>query len=221
MPSHRNFSEDKTLEIYSTTLHNARKNDDIRIYMESVGYDLKKIAAGEALLEKTYKDWRTSSSKKFNYRDAYQSFTRLRKSVSESYSLHRKIARVAFKSNKMATDSLALNTPVPKAHGKWMEQVKNFYENAAGSSKILAKLAEYKLDEEKITSVQAEIRKIEDKRADYIQKKAISYAATKKKDASFDELYEWMKDFYAMAKIAHRHDKKLMASFNKGAAITR
>ena len=221
MASKRNLSEEKTLDIYRITLRNSKDSETIAKHMESVGYDQEKIAEGTSLLKETRKVWRRSRLLKIQLHSAFRAYSDTKKSLAESYSIHRKMARVAFRTDKEAAEALLLNAPVPKAYAIWLEQVRSFYNKAATSRKIKAKLQEFNLTSEMIAAEQEKIRVLEEARAAYLENKGLSQNATAEKDAIFDKLDVWMRDFYAMAKIAMRNDKKRMASFNKGAAITR
>ena len=221
MASKRNFSEAKTLLIYETTLANTRNSKDIAKYMSSVGYDSIKMDEGDALLAKTKKASRTCTSKKHNINDKYKAFSDLSTSMLDSFTIHRKTARVAFRKDKENVEQLALNEEVPKAYSAWLELIKKFYAGIENSKKIQEKLSELNLEIETISDQQEMILELEKARADYLESKAESQKATKAKDEAFDELYEWMKDFYEMAKVAMRNDKKLLISFGKGPAISR
>ena len=214
MTSKRNLSEAETLEIYRLTLANARNSPEIAKDLAAIGYDSKKLAIGDELFAKVRKASQKSRLEKVYLRNAYRTFSSLKKSVSESYSIHRKMAKVAFRNDHETAEKLTLNTTIPKAYSKWQGMIKKFYTDVS-KQEILTKLSEYKLEGAALAEELNKIRKLEKARTKYIKKKAESLKATAMKDAAFDEIYEWMKDFDALSKIAMREHPKMRIAFGK------
>jgi hypothetical protein len=51
----------------------------------------------------------------------------LKAQLEETYSLHRKKAKVVFRNDALILDKLAVSGSLPKAYVKWLETAKKFY----------------------------------------------------------------------------------------------
>ena len=215
MASNRNYSEVETLHLYHVTLANSRDSDKIVKALLTMGYDSEKLDAGDELYAKTSDAYYKSHREKSMMKSVHISFSEMKKSLHESFTRHRQMAKVAFRNDPKVTRKLGLNVIAPRVYSEWMEFVKKFYTEAAANKQALGRLSEFKLDGEVLAGELERIRELEKARAHYIRKKGDSQTATAMKDAAFDEIYEWMKDFYPMAKIALRGNPKMMIALGK------
>ncbi len=80
------------------------------------------------------------------------------------------------------------------------------------NSEHLQKLAQFKITPDTIAVCIEDIALLEKSRAIYHREIGELQEATKMKDIVLEELDEWMKDFYAVAKIAMENQPQLLES---------
>jgi len=91
-----------------------------------------------------------------------------------------------------------------------METIKTFYNGLQADSTLLGQLAILKVTPEDVTATLALITETEAARAAYLIEVGESQDATKNKDAAFAQIDLWMRDFYAVAKIALEDHPQLL-----------
>jgi len=215
MTTHRTISDVATLELYRLTMANSVGPSDISVYLAEHGYDADVIKKGTQLCEDTEDSYYKSSSAKGAKAIAYASFMKKRTSLNATYLIHRKKAGLVFRKEKSVTVKLAINKPPPKAYVEWLVIVRKFYTLVAKSKKLQEKLAKLNISAEDIDDNLARITELESARAEYVMKKGEAQNATKRKEAAFDECYDWMRDFYVVAKIAFSEHPDLIVAFGK------
>ena len=93
-----------------------------------------------------------------------------------------------------------------------MEAIKTFYTYLQANPTILDKLLILKVLPTDITAALALITETEASRAAYLIEVGESQNATKTIDAAFGNIDLWMRDFYAVAKIALEDHPQLLES---------
>ncbi|MDA3893900.1 MAG: hypothetical protein PF517_19750 [Salinivirgaceae bacterium] len=58
---------------------------------------------------------------------AYAAFTNKKEAIEDTYAMHRKKAKVAFRNDPVLLKQLELTGSLPKAYIKWVETMKAFY----------------------------------------------------------------------------------------------
>jgi hypothetical protein len=112
------------------------------------------------------------------------------------------IAKVVFRNDPAIKMQLALNGEIPAAYLNWLEFVRKLYQELAQNTELQAKVAPLKLTQEKIVEATNLISLVESSRADYIRELGESQQSKVQKDYAIAQLETWMREFYAVAKIA-------------------
>lgn len=215
MATKRTLTEAETLEQYRVSLDNVENQSEIAAIMAEFGYESETIAEGKALLAETRQAFDTNQTEDDETSAAYKSYSTLKDNLAETYSLHRKKAKVIFRNDSLTMDKLAVSGSLPKAYIKWLETTKKFYAVAIADATIQAKLARLKITIEDLTAGGTLITDLEAARGEYLREKGESQDATKAKDASFAKIDDWMSEFYAVAKIALEDNPQLLESLGK------
>jgi len=72
-----------------------------------------------------------------------------------------------------------------------------------------------KISLEELNATQAQIGELKTTRASYRREVGESQEATKKKDAAFAKIDDWMSEFYAVARIALEDQPQLLEALGK------
>ena len=147
--------------------------------------------------------------------EAYQSFSSQKETIDIAYRLHRKKAKVVFRTDGVTAGTLAITGSLPQAYISWLETVKKFYNTANASDDIKTKLIRLKITADDITEALAAITALETARAEYLREKGESQEATKTKDQAIAALSNWMSEFYAVARIALEDKPQLLEALGK------
>lgn len=215
MPTRPRFSESEILEQYRVSLDNAEKQPAIASALAELGYDTETIAQGKALYNKTRNAFDVNKSEDDETAESYKRWFDLKEELADRYSLDRKKAKVIFRKDEVTKERLGVTGILPKAYVTWLETVKKFYSVALSDTDIQAKLARLKITPEHLNETNQLIAEVEAARSDYLREVGESQNATKIKDAALAELDDWMRDFYAVAKIALDDQPQLLEALGK------
>ncbi|MEN8137617.1 MAG: hypothetical protein ABFR62_04215 [Bacteroidota bacterium] len=215
MATRPKLSEAETLEQYRVSLENVEKQSEIAGIMSEFGYDVGAIAEGKDLLMKTREAYDFNKTEDDETSVAYYSFATKRHELAETYLLHRKKAKVVFYKDYITSDKLSISGILPRTYLKWLETAKRFYSVAMLDTDVQEKLARLKFATEDLTLGRNLIIDLEAARAKYLREKGESQAATNEKDKAFGIIDDWMREFYAVAKIAMDDKPQLLESLGK------
>jgi hypothetical protein len=173
------------------------------------------IAQGKALLAETRQAYDANKTEDDETSEAYGTFSDLKAQLEETYSLHRKKAKVVFRNDAIMLDKLAVSGSLPKAYVKWLETAKKFYTVASTDTDLQSKLARLKITPDELTAASTLISNLEAARGEYLREKGESQDATKAKDAAFTKIDDWMSEFYAVARIGLEDSPQLLEALGK------
>jgi hypothetical protein len=210
MVTKKNQSEVQTIATYKVALTNSGTQPVIASEMAQFGYTSEVIAEGKVLLSETLDAFAQNRREDDETRVSYADFDNKSSALSESYTLHRKKARVVFRNDDVLLKKLALKGRVPKAFVNWVENMRTFYTEIVADPEIQNKLARLKFPKEEAEAGISAISELETSRSEYLRETGESQEATQAKDAAFAKLDKWMQDFYAVAKIAMDEKPQLL-----------
>ena len=212
MASKKQQSEAQTLENYRVALINAINQPEVSSLLAEFGYNAANISNGTKLLDETTKAYDTNKKETNETVAARADFDNKMSQVAEVYSLHRKKAKVIFRKDEVALKQLGLIGTNSQAYAKWLEEVKLFYTVLQSNKTLLSQLESLKVTAEDVNTAVSTIKALESARAIYLKEIGESQDATKAKDISFAKLDDWMRDFYAVSKIAMEDNPQLLES---------
>ena len=215
MASRTKLTDAETLEQYRIALENAETQSEIAAIMAELGYDSTAIAEGKALLEETRNAYNLNKTEDDESSAAYANFTNKKVQLEDTYSIHRKKAKVVFRNDAVTAEKLSITGSMPRSYVKWLETAKKFYSVAATDTEIQGKLARLKISAENITAANTLTAELEQARAEYLREKGESQDATKAKDAAFAKIDDWMSEFYAVARIGLEDSPQLLEALGK------
>ena len=215
MASRKTKTEAEALEMYRVSLDNAGTQPQIATIMAEFGYDAQTIARGKTLLNETRQTYAANKTEDDETSAAHATFTALRNQLEDTYSLHRKKAKVIFRNDPLILDKLLVAGSLPKAYVKWLETIRKFYSVTIADTELQGRLARLTIEPADLNAAQTLINSLEAARADYLREKGESQDYTKLKDDAFAKLDDWMRDFYSVAKIALSDRPQLLESLGK------
>jgi len=215
MASKRNFTEVETLEQYRVSFENVEKQTEIATIMAEFGYDETLLTEGKTLLTTTRAAFDNNINEDNERSTAYNNFITLKENLSSIYGMHRKKGKVVFRKDDTLLKNLGLKGSIPTSYIKWLENLKKFYSVIIGNTEYETKLARLKVTPAELQETVTKIAELETARAEYLKEKGESQDATKLKDTAFGELDDWMREFYAVAKIALEDNPQLLESLGK------
>ena len=208
-------SEVQTIEQYRVALENAENQPQIATTMAEFGYDTEELQKGKQIWQNANNAYNLNKTEDDETNEAYATFVAKKENVEDAYSLHRKKARVVFRSDNITLEKLGIKGSIPQAYIKWMEIVKKFYATATTDTAIQSKLARLKITPEELTATNTLVSELEVARSEYMREKGESQDATLAKDQAIAKLDEWMREFYSVAKIAMEDNIQLLESLGK------
>ncbi len=191
-------------------IDNAISNVEIKALLAVYGYDETRLAEGKALLDATNQLQQIQQKEYGDQYEATNALTAARTLANNDYMRFIKIARIALKNELAIAQKLDLNGNRKKSLSGWIAQANQFYLNALSDTTVLTKMAGYGITQEKLEAGKALIEDIELKNASQEKEKGEAQQATKDRDKSADDLFEWVADFIVIARIALEEKPQLL-----------
>jgi hypothetical protein len=215
MATRPKFSEAETLEQYRIALNNAESQAEIAAIMAELGFDSAVIGEGKAILTETRQAYDLNKTEDDETSASYADFSSKKGLLEDTFSIHRKKAKVVFRNDSLTSDKLSISGAMPRTYMKWLEAAKKFYSVASTDSAIQGKLARLKISTDNLTAANTMISDLEAARSEYLKEKGESQDSTKAKDAAFAKIDDWMSEFYAVAKIGLEDNPQLLEALGK------
>lgn len=206
----KNNTAAQTLEQYRVTFENSASQPQISTTLAEYGYDSETMQVGKALYDVTRQAFDSNKKETDEAIVAFAAFDKKRIQLDELYTAHRKKAKVVFRDDDTTASKLEISGIMPKAYIKWIETIRNFYTITIADVEIQTKLARLKVSVADLSAAQALISEMELLRTAYLMEKGESQDATAIKDNAFAKLDDWMREFYAVAKIAMDDSPQLL-----------
>ena len=215
MPRNKSQSEISILQDYRIALENTLSNELISKTMAEFGYDDTLLSEGRNLLDETFHVYQVNKTEDQETREVSKRVNDLWDQIEDMYSLDRKKARVVFMDDPEIMRNLEIVGPEPQVVDKWLEMVGNFYTLLLENEKLKTRVARLKITPERCNEALVKIDEIFDSRRKYRDEIGESQNATQVKNEAFEKLDDWMKKFYATAKIAFEERPQLLESLSK------
>jgi hypothetical protein len=207
-------TEVQTLENYRVALENLVNQTEIATVMAAFGYGAEKVAAGKQLHDTARAAFDNNAVEDVETNEAYDAFTQKYDELCAIYKMHRKKAKVVFRKSEVTLKNLGVTGIMPEVYVNLMEKMRTFYRLLDGNETLLQDLASLKLTQAEVTAALADIEAVETARAEYLREEGESQDATKSKDKALATLDDWMRDMYAVAKIAMEDNPQLLETLS-------
>ncbi len=197
----KNTIEGKLL-FAQNAITNALGYEEIKNLLANFGYTEERLQEGQQLYERASELQAKQQEEYGEQFAATDALNAAKATANREYMNHVKIARIAFRDDRGAAESLQLTGDRRQSLSGWLKQARVFYANGLGNSEVLTALGRYGITTEKLTAAQGQVAGVEQALNNQLKEKGEAQVATQQRDEAFDALQEWMGDFIAIARIA-------------------
>ena len=204
------LTETEMLEQFRNSFENAKKQTEIATIMADFGYGPEVIAEGELLLNTARTVYDANKKEGDETTKAYQEYAKVKEKLEKIYLLDRKKAKVIFRNDPVTLKELGLRGEVPQSHINLIETIRTFYSGLSQNLELQGKLAKLKITPDGLTHALELLDQVNILRSEFQKELGESQLSRKTKDEALAAIELWMRDFYAVAKIALDDKVKLM-----------
>ena len=205
-------SERELLRLYNIAFTNTESNPVIKEKLTG-RYDSDYFSNGKKLLEDTEDLYKISLSEREKLSAAYEEFSIKRAELDKAFKLLWKLTRIVFKKRKLILDRLAVSGSYPSLYGPWIAAATKFFSELSTDTGLLEQLSRFNITGEDISNGMQMVNEVTAAYAFYTNLKGESQKTTELKNASFEKLNEWMRDFYEVARVTFRDQPQQLESF--------
>ncbi len=213
MSTKQKVAERDLLRLYNIAFTNTEANPVICSALSVSGYDAEQLVVGKNLLYETENLYRVSLTEREKQAEAYELFRNRRNALDKMFNLHRRLARVAFRRQKLTMDKLAVSGCYQVNYSPWIATAAKFYSELAADPELLRKISRFGVTEEDIRKGHQMVEEVTAAYAFYVNLKGESQKTTQEKRAAFERINDWMRDFYAVARITFQDQPQQFESF--------
>lgn len=207
-----------SLEIFSNyqlIFENIGKNETLKNELAEYGYDDAEIAKGKALYDQAQQKLDTNRTETNEERTAYEAFSTKFAELKKTYTTDRKKAKIIFKDQPTSLYILGVHGTMSLRITEILNSIDVFYKELNAREDLRQPLARLKITQEHITAQLGILEEVKYAYSNYNKEKGESQQATKDKEVAFGELEKWIKEFYAIAKIALEDKPQLLEIIGK------
>lgn len=210
MGTKKHHSEVQILEDYRVALLNAKNQSEIATVLAEFGYDSSEIAKGSLLLDKTTTAYNFNKREDNETKEARADFDTKEDKLDDLYFLHRRKGKVVFRKDELTLQKLELSGSFPRIYVRRIEAMQIFYTEMLEDTSLQERIARLKVPVKDLKNGIKLISDVDSARALYLKEIGESQDATKDKDETFAQLDDWMREFFAVAKIALEDSPQLL-----------
>lgn len=201
----------------ATILSNAQGQPQIAAALDAFGYDAAALQAGQTLFDAARSLYDAQIKEYGEQHAATQALNEAVTSADKAYAAHRRLAKIAFKTDAQRQTDLHLNDRKPEAHNPWYEQARHFYTAVVADTEAQTQLAKYKITLEALQAAGALVEQTMSLKTAQEKEKGEAQDATQQRNAAISALDEWLADFKVVARIALEDNPQLLEALNLGA----
>jgi hypothetical protein len=198
--------DNRTMESRLFSIQGAIKNslgdEEIIQNLQLVGFNKEKIRSGLVLHKAAHELYIRQIKEYGEQFAATDDVLDFRKQLRKTYMRHVKLARIAFKNDRHAYQSLGLEGDRMNSHTGLLHQMYAFYENALKSRSIQKVLADYAILEQDLKAGKAAADTYREKLNKQMDEAGEAEDFTNQRDKAFDKLDSWMSQFIQISRIA-------------------
>lgn len=200
----------------ATLLTNAQEHPDIAAALDLLGYDAVTLQEGQTLLETARALHDTQIREYGEQHAATRAFETALQVADKAYATHRRLAKLAFKTDAQRQTDLHLNARKPRAYKPWYEQARHFYTALLADTAAQNSLARFKITLEALTAAQTQVEQTLSLKNEQEREKGEAQDATQQRNAALENIDEWLTDFKVVARIALEDTPQLLEALALG-----
>lgn len=209
------LTDQELLQKFGIVFENLKTQQELKTELTEYGYDETEIAKGKNLYDKALAEYQKNIKEGQEETSAHQLFRQKLDELTNIYATDRKKARIVFKDDMATLTNLRLKGRTAVSISTIIDDTRVFYSTLQQNGALLTPLNRLKINTEHISAQLLKLTEVEKAYADYTREKGESQQATKDKNNAITSLEKWMREFYAVAKIALEDKPQLLESVAK------
>jgi hypothetical protein len=212
---------EKRLAQAKIAISNALADPTLRTALEAYGYTASRLQQGNALREQVrtfYEQQKGEYAELFAASDALEAAQQQAKGTHMRYV---KVARVALKDDRRASQKLDLATQRKRPRAGWVAQAHQFYTHALSDAAILDRLADFGITQAMLEAGRQQVDAVSEYEVTRQQRQGAAHDATRARDEMIAALDTWMKDFTKIARVAFEGRPQFLEKLGIKARATR
>lgn len=217
-PKKRNngyLTDQELLQRVGIVFENIKTQPELKTELAEYGYDEAEIAKGKTLYDKALAEYQKNIKEGQEETSAHHLFRQKLDELTSIYATDRKKARIIFKDQPDALTNLRLKGRTAVSISTIIDDTRVFYSTLQQNEALLLPLKRLKINAEHITQQIQKLAEVEKAYADYTREKGENQQATKDKNQALTNMEKWVREFYAVAKIALEDKPQLLESISK------
>lgn len=211
----KDYSNEKLLQTAETLFETLKTREEIANELAEFTYDSAKIAEGKALYDQAKAQQEANRKETKEAIQAYEVFEKKFEALVQTYKAHRKRVKIIFKDEPATLKILAVSGTMATRILSLLEEIEILYTELDKDQTYKTAVQKLKITQENITAQLTQLAEVKTAYAHYNTEKGESQQATKDKDKAFSDLEKWVREFYAIAKIALEDKPQLLESLGK------
>ncbi len=200
---------------YGSIFENIGKNDALRTELAEYGYDNAELDKGRALYEAALQQLDINKTETAEEKLAYDAFSKQLDELKSTYATDRKKVKIVYKDQAAVLSSLGVKGITSIRTTELINGMDTLYKQLSGNEQLLQPLAKLKITNAHVATQLQRLEEVKTAYNTYIKEKGESQQATKDKDKALTELEKWVRELYAIAKIALEDKPQLLESIGK------
>lgn len=200
---------------YGSIFENISKNEVLKTELAEYGYDATELAKGKALYDTAATKIDANKTETAQEKLAYDKFAQKFEQFKKAYTINRKKAKIIFKDDERVLSVLAVKGIASIRISEILNNADTLYKQLKGNTDLRKPLEKLKINEAYLDTQIAFLEEVKNLYQAYIKEKGESQQATKDKDQALANLEKWLREFYAIAKIALEDKPQLLESVSK------
>jgi hypothetical protein len=209
MPKPRTSIEDR-FKLAQIAIGNALADPTLLAALTTYGYNADRLQQGNVLREQAWKLYQQQKGEYGELSAAKDALETAQQQARTTYMHYIKVARLALKHDRGASQKLDLTSGRKRPQAKWLAQARQFYTHALSDAAILGKLAECGITQAMLEAGQRQIEAAVQCEATRWQCQGAARDATKMRDETIAALDTWIADFIKFARLAFERRPQLL-----------
>lgn len=205
----------KDFQNYGSIFENISKNEVLKNELAEFGYDEAEITKGKALYDTAATKMDTNKTETTEEKLAYDKFAQKFEELKTAYTTDRKKVKIIYKDEDAKLSALAVKGVASIRISEILDNADTLYKQLKANEELLTPLKKLKIDEVYLDTQIALLEEVKSLYQAYTKEKGESQQATKDKDQALAHLEKWVREFYAIAKIALEDKPQLLESISK------
>lgn len=211
----RYYSNQQILQDYGILFENISEQPELASELAEYGYDSDEIAKGKALYDKAVADYQKNIKETQEETSSHAAFNQKMEELLAVYTTDRKKVRIIYKDHPDTLKNLRLKGRTTRVLANLLDDIRILYSTLKENTELLAPVKRLKIDEAHLNKQLEKLQGVEKAYALYIKEKGESQQATKNKNKAINEVEKWVRELYAISKIALEDKPQLLESIRK------